>query len=46
MIITDLNKMSIEDLEIFSRTLGVTYLINDGVIVGTEKELANDKEQK
>lgn len=38
MIITDMNQMSIEDLMIFSQALGVTYLINDGVITGTEKE--------
>lgn len=38
MIITDMNQMSVEDLMIFSSALGITYLINDGAIIGTEKE--------
>ena len=38
MIITDFNQMSVEDLMIFNAYLGVTYEINDGAIVGTERE--------
>ena len=36
MIITDVNAMSIVDLEIFNTVLGTEYVINDGKIVKVE----------
>ena len=36
MIITDVNAMSIGDLEIFHSVLGTEYVINDGKIVSVE----------
>lgn len=36
MIITDVNAMSIGDLEIFNSVLGTEYVINDGKIVSVE----------
>lgn len=36
MIITDVNAMSIEDLEIFNSAMGFEYSINDGKIVKVE----------
>lgn len=37
MIITDFNKMSLEDLDIIHYNLGISLLINDGRISGTEE---------
>lgn len=39
MIIRDFNQMSLEDLEVIHYHLGVSYLINDGTIAGTEQIL-------
>ncbi len=46
MIITDLNKMSLEDLEIIHYHMGLSYLINDGEIVGTENIPATDRKSE
>jgi hypothetical protein len=38
MIITDFNKMSLEDLEVIHYNLGMSFEINDGKIVGEVNE--------
>ncbi len=46
MIITDFNKMSLEDLEIIHYHMGISYLINDGLIVGKEEIPAADRKSE
>lgn len=48
MIITDMNKMGIEELEAIHDCLGIGYEINDGKIVGSvyEKSTATDGESE
>lgn len=36
MIITDYNKMSIEELQTINKNLGIGFVIEDGAIVATE----------
>ena len=43
MIITDVNAMSIEDLEIFNSAMGFEYSINDGKIVKVEGKQNDQK---
>ena len=38
MIITDPNKVTIDELEIISRVMNVTFIINDGIIIGMEED--------
>ena len=38
MIITDFNELSITELEDINTNLHLLFQINDGMIVGTEKE--------
>ena len=38
MIITDFNKMTLEELEVIHKSFEITYEIEDGKITGTNKE--------
>lgn len=42
MIITDPNKATVDELEVISRVMNVTFIINDGIIIGMEED-ADDK---
>lgn len=39
MIITDFNKMTVEELSVIHDCLGISYVIEDGRIAGTEKTI-------
>lgn len=39
MIITDYNKMTLEELSVIRDYLGISYVIEDGRIVGTQKDI-------
>lgn len=43
MIITDFNKMSICELDAIYRGLSISFQINDGAIVGTEKDSSGNQ---
>lgn len=45
MIVADLNKMTIEELEAANLKYGVTLLINDGKIIATEIQKNNSKNE-
>lgn len=46
MIVTDLNKASINELESINRALDITYEINDGRIVDTKIEKNKEENKK
>ncbi len=46
MIIKDFNKMSLEDLEIIHYHMGLSFIISDGEIVGTENIPADRKSEQ
>lgn len=48
MIITDMNKMSLEELGVIHYNMGISVEINDGRIVGSvhEKSTATDGESE
>ena len=46
MIITDFNQMTISELNAIHRGLGVSFDINDGKIVGTEKIPTTDRKSE
>ena len=37
MITMDFNKMTVDELDVLSRALNVGFVIENGVIIGTEK---------
>lgn len=37
MIVTDYNLMSVEELQVISESTGIEFQINDGKIVGSER---------
>lgn len=36
MLITDFNKLAVEEIEQVNSSAGISFLINDGMIVGAE----------
>ena len=46
MIITDMNKMSLEELEVIHYNMGISVEINDGRIVGSVHEKSTDTDGK
>ena len=38
MVITDPNKVTIDELEVISRVMNILFIINDGKIVGMEEK--------
>lgn len=38
MVITDYNEMSLEELTVINENLGITFVIEDGKITGSENE--------
>ena len=43
MIITDFNQMTLEELTVMHKRMGLEFEINDGKITGTQQNIEKDK---